>query len=268
MEIKHDFHIHTDRSICAERDAYAIEYIKAAKEIGLKKIGFADHFWDDSYTPLNTGFYAPQNFAHVSTILDDIKNADTQGLEVYFGCEAEYSIKHGVGITEECAEKFDFIIVPNSHTHMTMPKEYYRAGNEALHLEFMIQAYYDILNSPVSRYILSMAHPFEAVACPYDNNILKKMITDDTFKRVFDATAEKNIAVEINTACFIKHTPQTIVNTDDFRMFNIAKECGCRFTFGSDAHKIPYFRNNYLDICKMMVEALNLKESDLADFVK
>lgn len=268
MLIKHDFHIHTDRSLCAARDAYAVDYIKKAKEMGLKKIGFADHFWDETYKPLDFIFYEPQNFSHVATVLDEIKSADTDGIEVLFGCEAEYSHEHGVGITEECAEKFDYIIVPNSHTHKTMQAEFAREQNKALHKEFMVRAYYNIINSPVSKYILSMAHPFEAVCCPYDNTILKQMITDDEFKRMFDATAKKNIAVEINIACFRKYTDENIETAEELRMFKIAKECGCKFTFGSDAHNVHDYDSYYTQKCEMMVNALEIKESDITDFVK
>jgi len=268
MFIKHDFHIHTERSLCASRDAFAADYIKEAKSMGLKKIGFADHFWDEAYKPLDFNFYEPQNYAHVSTIIDEIKSADTDGIEVFFGCEAEYSHEHGVGITEECAEKFDFIIVPNSHTHKTMPAEFIKDKFKHLHTEFMIRAYYDIINSPVSKYILSMAHPFDAVCCPYDNNILKKMITDDTFKRLFDATAEKNIAVEINTGALRKHTRESFLESEEFRMFTIAKQCGCRFTFGSDSHNVHDYSSYYSEKSDMIAGLLNLKADDIADFVK
>lgn len=266
MEIKHDFHIHTERSLCAHRDAYAKDYIRLAKEMGLRKIGFADHFWDEAYKPLDYYFYEPQNFAHVATVLDDIKAADTEGLEVYFGCEAEYSHEHGVGITEECAEKFDFIIVPNSHTHKTMSAEFSRSYEA--HTDFMVRAYYNIINSPVSKYILAMAHPFDAVACPYDNNILKRMVTDDMFKRMFDATAEKGIAIEINIGSMKVHTLETVESSEEYRMFTIAKECGCKFTFGSDAHNVHDYKDYYQEKCDMMVEVLGLKDEDILDFVR
>lgn len=266
MDIRHDFHIHTERSLCAHRDAFAKDYIKKAKEIGLKKIGFADHFWDEAYKPLDYFFYEPQNYAHVSTILDEIKSADTEGIEVFFGCEAEYSHEHGVGITEECAEKFDFIVVPNSHTHKTMSAEFSRSYDA--HVDFMIRAYYNIINSPVSKYILAMAHPFAAVACPYDNNILKRMISDDTHKRLFDATAEKGIAVEINTSGFTKKSYEEILQAEEIRMFKIAKECGCKFTFGSDSHNVHAYNSDYIKTCGVFADILGLKEEDIAEFVR
>ena len=75
------------------------------------------------------------------------------------------------------------------------------------HVDYMIQAYLDIINSKVNKYITAVAHPFEAVCCPYDNEILINMISDDTFKRLFDETAEKGIAFEINVASPTPSTP-------------------------------------------------------------
>ncbi len=268
MEIKHDFHIHTERSLCAYRDAYAKEYIEKARKMGLKKIGFADHFWDASYKPLDFIFYEIQNYDHLATIKEEIEKADKEGIEVYFGCEAEYSPEHGVAITEECAEKFDFIIVPNSHTHKTMPAEYAKPDYKAVHLEFMERAYYNILNSPVSGKILSMAHPFDAVCCPYDNNELKRMLTDDKMKYLFSATAEKGIAVEINIGSMKVFDETTIEKAEEIRMFNIAKECGCKFVFGSDSHNVHNYDEYYLPKCEMMVKVLSLKEEDILDFVR
>ncbi len=268
LDIKHDFHIHTERSLCAYRDAFATDYIKEAKTMGLKKIGFADHFWDSAYKPLDFIFYEPQNYDHLATIIDEIKNADTEGIDVFFGCEAEYSPEHGVAITEECAEKFDFITVSNSHTHKTMPAEYAKPDYKAVHTEFMVRAYMNILESHVSKYILSMAHPFEAVCCPYDNNILKGMITDDTFKMLFSKTAEKGIAVEINIGTMKQFDENSVETAEEIRMFTIAKEMGCKFVFGSDSHNVHNYKDYYIDKCNMMAKVLSLKDEDILNFVK
>ena len=265
MNITHDFHIHTERSLCAYRDAFAKDYIEKAKKMGLKKIGFADHFWDSAYKPLDFLFYEIQNFDHLATIKEEIKNADTEGISVYFGCEAEYSPEHGVAITEECAEKFDFITVSNSHTHKTMPAEYAKPDYKKIHTEFMVRAYLNILESPVSKHILSMAHPFDAVCCPYDNNILKQMVTDDTFKMLFSKTAERGIAVEINIGTMKAFDESNVESAEEIRMFNIAKEMGCKFVFGSDAHNVHNYDTYYLQKCKMMADVLSLKESDMFD---
>ena len=169
-----------------------------------------------------------------------------------------------MAITEERAEQMDFILVPNSHTHMMMPKDWYEPYQK--HVDFMLQAYEDIINSNVSRYITAMAHPFLAVACPYDKSILVDMITDDQFKRLFDKTAEKGIAFEINVASMVNNTTEEIEKSSQIRMFKLAKECGCKFIFGSDAHNnTAHDTYHHADF---VAGLLGLTENDLIDIAK
>ena len=59
-------------------------------------------------------------------IKPEIEKACTESLKIYFGGEAEYDPwHHDVSVTEAAAEQMDFLLVPNSHTHITMPKDLY-----------------------------------------------------------------------------------------------------------------------------------------------
>lgn len=247
MNITHDLHIHTHLSPCGERNATAEAYAKIFKEKGIKKAGFADHFWDDSYENshewLNSsnslhgpwGFYVHQNFEHICKLKEELKGVDFGDTEILFGCETDYDPLHRrPAISCETAEKLDFILMPNSHTQMVMPKAYYEPYEK--HVEYMAQIYEDSLDSDVSKYITAMAHPFEAVCCPYDKGILLRLVSDDLCKRIFSKTAEKGIAVEINIACMRERNPQQIADSEELRFYRIAKEEGCVFTFGSDSH--------------------------------
>ena len=53
MKVTHDFHIHTNLSLCAEQDTTVEYYVRRAEEIGLTKIGFANHFWDEKVEGAN-----------------------------------------------------------------------------------------------------------------------------------------------------------------------------------------------------------------------
>ena len=274
MKVTHDFHIHTNLSRCAMKYPSDFEgYMKKAAEIGLTKVGISNHFWDapiekdySAYKPQHdySRFYTIQNYEHVSKILPEIQ-AYQGDIKVYYGCETEYDpFHHGVAITEETAEKFDYVLVPNSHTHMMMPIECYEPYEK--HAEYMINAYLDIIRSNVSRYITAMAHPFQAVCCPYDYNILVDMISDDTYRRLFDETAEKGIAFEINVSSMKNKTHEEIEASSQLRVFRLAKECGCKFLFGSDAHdhaSLDQYSN-----ADFVAELLELTEDDIADIAK
>ena len=263
MKITSDFHIHTRRSLCAPQNAAnnAADYVAYAKRIGLTKIGFADHFWDASFPGAND-FYKPQDFSHIATIREELDALRGEGISLFFGAEAEYDpYRHGVALSEEAAEQLDFVIVPNSHTHMMMPKKLYSPYEK--HAEFMVNAFCEILESPVARYVTAIAHPFEAVCCPYDRGILINLISDDTFRRLFDRAAERNIAVELNISCL-----HGCFDEGRMRMFALAKECGCRFTFGSDDHAPNGEGHDYRGDAEHIAALLGLTEDDLAPITK
>lgn len=267
MQITHDFHIHTKLSRCADQNVTVRDYLKAYRETPIRRLGFTDHLWD-SGIPGATNWYKPQNVPHVEEIKADIAALTAEerdGFEILYGCETEYDYAgHGVALTEAAAETFDFIIVPNSHTHITMPKEFYQPPEK--HKEYMIEAYKDIIRSPIRRYITSIAHPFDPVNCPYPRRLVYDLITNDEFRRLFDETAEAGIAVEINLSAV--RDPSLMLGEDCsmMRMFCLAKECGCRFTFGTDAHKTGDLQ--VLENAAFMVEQLGLTEDDLCDIVK
>lgn len=274
-KVFHDFHVHTNLSLCADASATVENQIEKAKRLGLKKIGFTDHFWGlpidaeaDWWEQVRNrarNYYTTQNFDYVMQAKPAVERLKGQGVELLFGCEAEYDpYSHGIAITEAQAEQFDFIIVPNSHTHMMMPKTFYEPYDK--HIDFMIQAYEDILNSPLSRYVASMAHPFHAVCCPYGEMVPLALIPDDTYCRLFDKTAEKGIAVEINVASLIGKTDEQITYYPAMRMYRLAKECGCKFTFGSDSHD-SNDRNAYA-IMDFVAELLGLKDTDIAPIAR
>lgn len=249
MIINHDFHLHTSLSLCASRDADFNFFINKAKADGLKKIAITDHLWDhgvDGYKGRGGNFYEVQNFEHIMALKPEIDryNAEVGDIKVLFGAEAEYSFENRrPAVTPAVAEQLEVLLVPNSHTHLTMPKEFYHPYEK--HAEYMIDAFMDIVNSDVARYITAIPHPFMAVCCPYDNRMLIDLISDDSFKRCFSAAAEKGIALEINPNYLKKQefdgytrngTLADMYLDPAFRMLRIGKECGCKFTVGTDCH--------------------------------
>ena len=261
MKIDHDYHIHTNLSLCAAKTVTAEHYINKAVELGLTKIGFTNHLWDENIKPVLNDFYVPQTVTYNLTLKEELERIDHKGLDIYFGAEAEFHPELGIALTEENAEKFDYIIVSNSHTHMTMPRDFLESYKK--HADFMVEAYSKILSSSIIHRVLSIAYPFEAIACPYDRNLLFRYISDDTLKELIFDTANKGIALEINTSCYPKIDKDNFEDFGAVRMFRIAHDMGCKFTFGSDAHSETE-HDNYIRIANTFTECLNLTEKDIA----
>lgn len=263
MFINHDLHIHTHYSPCANSTATAEHYINKARELGLKKIGFADHMWD-SAVECTIPAYRPLTFEHISQIKAEVSELHVSDIEILYGCETECDKNGTIAVGEEVAASLDFLIVPQSHTHLTMPKEYYEPYRR--HADFMLERFYNIVESPLSMYITTIPHPFDAVDCPYDNNELFRLISDAEYSDCFKAAKEKNIAIEINTGAFTGNTVGEILNSPKIHMLQIAKSVGCKFVFGSDSHSSSghdAFLKNYV-----VASLLELKSDDIAEFAR
>ena len=264
MKITQDLHMHTHLSSCAKPEATLEAYIAQASSLGLDTLGIADHMWDEN-VPLSPDdywhrFYHPQNLKHVLRAREEIQSLDTKGLRILFGAEAEYDpVRSDIALSEEAGEILDFVLVPNSHTHMMMPKGLYEPYQA--HADFMVKATWDILNSPLAGYVTALAHPFDAVACPYDKTLLYPLISDSEYKEMFSAAREKNIAIEINTSSFLNKTNEEIRNHPKWAFFSLAKECGCKFTFGSDCHQ-PGSQQNIL-ASDVIIDTLSLTDKDI-----
>lgn len=265
MLFDHDFHVHTIYSNDTSKKATVENYIPAAKAMGLKKVGIAEHFWDDR-VPCDDPWYQVLTFQHVSQVREDMKPFADCGIQLYFGCEVEYDAKNRKpALTPEVAEQFDFVIVPNSHSHVTMPKEYYDVKEK--HAAFILDAFRNIISCDVSRYVNAIAHPFSLVRCPYPCDDLIELVSDDEFKALFADTARAGIALEINMGSYLGGLGRLgldITRADEcqlMRMFRLAKAEGCRFFFGSDAHAPSHLENH--EHTDVLADLLGLTEDDI-----
>lgn len=249
MKISYDLHAHTHLSVCGQDCATIERYVETALDFGLTTIGIADHMWDAAipYPPEmrlsrsagSSGdsvvrWYQLQDMEHCRQILPEIAAVDTKGIRFLFGGEVDYAPGRGAAISEREAEKLDFIIVPNSHTHHLMDKSWYEPYEK--HAAFMLRAIMDICTGPTRQYVTSLAHPFDAVNCPYPLWNIVDTISESQFREVFGAAKENDIAVEINGSSFWNMTAEEIAQSAMFRVLTAAKACGCKFTFGSDSH--------------------------------
>lgn len=265
MSFYHDFHVHTVYSNDTSKKATVENYVAKAKELGLKKLGFAEHFWDDTIAGAFP-FYVPLTFQHVSQLRQDLEAFRDQGIELFFGCEVEYDPAHKApALSEAVAEQFDFVIVPNSHSHETMPKEYYE--DKRKHADFILDAFWNILRSPVSRYVHGVAHPFSLVRSPYPCDDLIELVSDSQFADLFGCAAEKGVALEVNIGSLMGGlrqkglTLETAGESQLIRMLRLGKKAGCKFFIGSDAHATSHLENHQHE--DAFIDLLALTEEDI-----
>lgn len=256
----HDLHIHTYLSNCSKDVNQTPEnIIKYAKNNNLNTICFTDHYWDSSipYNTADNPWYQNQNFEHVSQIKPLPQAQDIRSL---FGCEVEMGADNEIAMPEFRYNDFDFIIVSTTHFHLMAGKNWDNADEIKL-VSNWIDRFDAVLNSNLPFKKVGLAH----LSTPHIYRKDRKkyleildLISLSELKRLFAKTAELGIGVELNSSalCFAEEETNTIL-----RMFKVAKDCGCKFYLGSDAHRLNNF-NQVNAVFNRAIDLLQLEETD------
>lgn len=230
----HDYHIHSQISSCSSDPEQTTERIlRYATDNSLSRICLTDHYWDSAVSGASE-WYAPQNYERLARALP-LPNAD--GVEFLFGCETDMDRHFRIGIPPERYDDFDFIIIPTTHLHMTGFTIFDEdALSNKRRAALWTERFERLLDIPLPFEKVGVAH----LACPLldkrsrgDYLRTLECIGDSDMERLFGRAAALGCGIELN-GCdvnFRESEGERVI-----RMFRIAKECGCKFYFGSDAH--------------------------------
>lgn len=233
--IKHDLHIHSQLSACSGHPEQTVEKILAyAEENGYTDICLTDHFWDSAVEGASN-WYAPQNYDNISRALP---LPVSEKVNFYFGCETEMNKLGTVGISDKMLDRLDFIIVPVNHFHMlgyTLDEKDDAVERRA---EKLIERIRHLLNMDMPFHKMGIAHLTSCLASPTEGHPKRHLevlqqIEDATFRETFALAAKKGIGIEINIGSdrFTEEDWKEVA-----RPYLIAKQCGCKFYLGGDAH--------------------------------
>ena len=259
-KLDNDLHIHTRLSVCSnDEEQTPANILQIAKERGLKTICITDHYWDDlvSCNSKYNWWYRKQNYARIS---QSLPLPQTEGICFLFGCETDLDSSYRVGIPMERWDDFDFIIISTTHFHHMIGKEWENCSEEDL-ARLWVKRFEAVLDTDLPFKKVGIAH----LACEFIcmNNregylrVLNLIPTED-MKRLFIKAARLGVGIELNYEDLkCKDEEVEIV----FRMFRIAKECGCKFYLASDAHTRKAFEG--VDaVFARAVDILGLQEKD------
>ena len=262
-----DFHIHSRLSACSDDPAQSPESIlRYGEENNLKQLVLTDHFWDenvpmghypDAPVPGAPEWYMPQNYAHICAARPLPQSEKCQFL---FGCETEMDKYGTIGVSRERMEEMDFFIVPTTHLHMDgftyAPADGVTAeGRRKLwteRLEHLLS-----LDLPFRK--MGVAHLACGLIAPKREMTLAVLagLPEADMKRLFQKAAKLGIGIELNSDDMkFKDEEADIV----LRPFRAAKEAGCLFYCGSDAHHPENF-DRVGDIFRRAIDYLELDET-------
>lgn len=254
----HDFHIHSQISDCSQDPEQTTERILAyAKENNLTTICLTDHFWDEA-VPGASPWYQIQNFKHIEKAKP---LPQAEGIRFLFGCETELTKELTLGISPECFDNFDFVIIPTTHLHMRG----FTIGEDEeapeIRAKYWVSRLEAVLNMNLPFHKVGIAHlSTTLLARPPRENFLKvlELIPEADIVRLFQKAANLGCGIELNEydMTFTDEEADTIL-----RPFRIAKQCGCKFYLGSDAHH-PKGLDEAKAIFERAISLLELTEDD------
>lgn len=253
----HDLHIHSKISLCSKDPEQTNERIlQYAKENGLKTICLTDHYWDESI-PAPSKFYKTQNFDFISAAKP---LPQEEGIRFLFGCETEMDQFMNLGIPKSRFDDFDFVIIPTTHFHMkgiTIPETVITPQEKA---DFWLKKLNALLDKELPFQKIGIAH----LTCSLLDSSREKTLEtidaldEDELRKVFRKAACLGVGIELNSDD-MKFKPEE--GATILRPYRIAKEAGCKFYMGSDAHH-PAALDAAKEVYERTIDLLELTEDD------
>lgn len=264
-----DLHIHSRISLCSGDERQTSERIlQYAKDNGLKTVCITDHFWDESVKfgddirnnpdiEYVVNWYREQNFEHISAS-KPLPQAD--GIKFLFGCETEMLKDMTLGISKKTFDKFDFVVIPTTHFHMKGFTIADDAASPAQKADFWFKKLNALLDMDLPFGKIGIAHLTCGLMDPSRDKYLEilSLLDRDRLSGVFKKAARCGVGIELNSDDMDYRLSERETVLAPYR---IAKESGCKFYFGSDAH-----HPEQLEIARMIFERaiddLELDEKD------
>ena len=263
--VDHDFHIHSGGSMCSgDPEQTPARILQYAIDEGFSAVALTDHFWDETVPMLQGGwgpdFYTSQNWEH---ILKQLPLPYRKGIRFLFGAEVDMTLDYAIGISPQRLEQLDILLISLSHFHMT---DFTIREEDAATPEGRAQVLLDklehLLNCDLPWQKIVLAHlvgPKLGVD-PDTHCAVLRQLRGERLTSLFKKAAALGVGIELNTATFHFGSEEEREAVTAF--YAHAKACGCKFTFGSDAHGAnQFFYHRHRG--QAMADALGLTEEDI-----
>lgn len=142
-------------------------------------------------------------------------------------------------------------------------------------MQFVVSAMTDsflaLLENPEFRRIagqlpVSIAHSFSPCGVPHaEKNSYLRLLDDSILKKCYSGAAALGVFIEINIGA-VREVGTDLQDNEMIRLFRIAKDAGCKFTFGTDAHSVSGLGD--ILFASDIAELLQLTRADIAEFLQ
>ena len=258
MKIDRDLHIHTYLSACCadKTNQTPARILQLATDMGLTTLGFSDHIWaNPAIVP--SKWYQPQDETQISRLRSDLAGL-TPKIKTLVGCEADMIAPGQFGITRKFAAQLDYVLLSCSHFHMQGFVEQPAGATPRAVGEHLLKFF---LSGVQAGLATAIAHPFLPCGFMERYDEILAALTDAELRDAFGVARERGVGIEITTGFLPQVSDRPFSLETPTRLLWLAKQAGCKFTFGSDAHDPA--RQKKLPLLECFVRALDLGPQDM-----
>lgn len=264
-QVDHDLHIHSWLSACSRNpEQNPGRLLRYAQEYGLKKVCITDHFWDEDQGS-GAPCYGEENLFEKKAMLGEFPQAE--GAQLLFGVETEMNREMKLGLSREHFGVLDFVVIPTTHLNMmglTLTRT--EGDSTEKRANLWLKRLDAVLSKDLPFHKIGIAHLTCRTMAYWSRETeleIYKKLPETEVIRLMQGAAELGVGIEINS-CSMLYTPEEADTV--LKIYRIAKECGCKFYLGSDAHH-PQELDRAPKLFQKAVDALSLTETDKHPFV-
>ncbi|MBO5896872.1 MAG: PHP domain-containing protein [Clostridia bacterium] len=251
----HDFHVHTTVSACCHDENQTPEnLLKYALENGFHKVCITNHLWDEG-VPSEAEWHPAHTVERLKSVLPLPTH---EGARLLFGAETDIDYNGVLGISRKTLDEMDFVTVATTHLHLggNTVREKPKTPEEAA--ELWLQKIRILLRMDLPFHKMGIAHLTCGHIMKGRSHEVIRLLQDEDLYEIFQACSKKGVGIELNV--------KTLDMTDEVRQvlmhpYHIAKDCGCKFYLGSDAHKGAALETVKAEF-ENVIDILDLQETD------
>lgn len=263
LPFSHDLHVHTNLSLCAKDGVTAGDYIPFCEKESIEVIGFSNHLYLDRVLK-KRGFSEETGLKRALKLKEEISELKKKtDVKILFGCEVENYFGQEPSLHPDDAENFDYILIAASHILNAKDeyKNYDLSTPEKLRkmlIEQFVRACALDYKVPTC-----ICHPLYPILSPDEQEVVDG-ISDRELENLFTYAKESNKAIEIHSCLYRNGTQLNALGVSEsyIRLLTIAKKCGLKFSFGTDAHRVSDFSGKHA-LLHTAARLAGIHESDM-----
>lgn len=233
-----DLHVHTYFSPCGWDEMVPDAILETAKSRGIKYLGISDHL------------HANTDIDRLLSLRAEFNN--TNGINFFFGCEADIDAVGDTPITPEIASRLDYVLLGPTHFMHGFGKQLSTNDPDVV-AGYMLELFAYSVRLDFADVV---AHPFMVAPNGRYSTLSQDLLTNDRLTPSLELAKENNIAMEISRRAFLPGQEEFYL-----RFYKLCKKIGLKFSIGNDAHKLADLGRT--DLLEPIIREVDITERDI-----